>query len=164
MNIAAAHFEEEPNSQNHWLLRETASAGGELIEGRYFLSWATGVNEFRRSHEEFDADYREFVVKTWPAARVFLASCYWRMFFLVLLRQRYRESSISADSPIQNETKQDQAVRMFLMNPSLSQTELANNLRTTEKQLLRMSMLQLAIRESTKSTAYPEQSTTQRKR
>ena len=80
------------------MLRDTAWMGGEFVEGRYFLSWATGVNEFWRSQEDFEADYREFVTRAWPQSQMFLKSRYWMQFFLVLLRHLYRESQVGKSS------------------------------------------------------------------
>jgi hypothetical protein len=138
--------------------------GGEMFEGRYFLSWATGVNEFRRSHREFDADYQEFVTNTWPKSMVLLKSTYWRQFFLVLLRDRYRESDIGKSFPIRSETKPEKALRMLLTNPMLKQPELARILNTTEKQLLRMSTLQLAFQELSRNFDQPPTTKKQPKR
>jgi hypothetical protein len=164
VETTAAHFEEPPHSLNHTLLRETAWMGGEMIEGRYFLSWANGVNEFRRSHREFDADYQNYVIGTWPSSQMFLKSFYWREYFLVLLRQRYRESDVGTLFPIRIESKAEKALRIFLVRPSLEHAELARILKTTEKQLLRMSMLQLAYRELSQNFERPQTTKQQSKR
>jgi hypothetical protein len=147
MNTSADHFDEPPDSPNYALLRDTAWMGGEQVEGRYLLSWATGVNEFRRSNEEFKADYRGHVKKTWPDARKLLRGSYWQRFFLVLLRQQYRESETGRLFPIPHEKPEDTALRTLLINPALKPPELANVLQTAEKQLLHMPELQLAYRE-----------------
>lgn len=162
--LLADSFDEPPGSPNHTGLRESAWMGGELAEGRYYLSWATGVNEFRRSNDEFDADYREFVVRSWPASQSFLKSTYWRKFFLVLLRQRYRESKTGAEFPVPAETTEDRAIRMLMLDPTLTHAEVAASLETTEKQLQRMSTFQLAFRELSWNFVYPERTTKQSKR
>jgi hypothetical protein len=164
LNNIAAHFDEDPSSRNHLLLRETAWMGGEFVEARYLLSWATGVNEFRRSHEEFEAEYQAFVINTWPESQMFLKSRYWRKFFLVLLWHQYRESKIGVANPIQSEAKEDRALRMLMTNPAMSHAELAKALKTTEKQLQRMSSFQLAYRELSWNFVYPEPTTKQPKR
>lgn len=164
MNIAADHFDEDPGSHNHSLLRETAWTGGEFVEGRYFLSWATGANEFRRSHDEFEADYQAFVIKTWSESQMFLKSRYWIKFFLVLLRHRYWETETGKAFPFRSETKQELALRILMTNPSLQQAELAKAIKTTEKQLLRMSHVQIAFHELSCNFVYPERPTKQSKR
>lgn len=163
MAVGADAFDEPPDSPSHTRLRDTAWMGGELTEGRYFLSWATGVNEFRRSHEEFDADYREFVIKTWPESQVFLKSNSWRKFFLVLLRHRYWETEVGKNFPFRSESKHEKALRTLLTNPSLTQPELAKALKTTEKQLLRMPDIQEAFRDLIRNTANSQSTTKQRK-
>lgn len=159
MNRIAAHFDEDPGSHNHSALREILWLEGEYLECRYFLSWATGVNEFRRRQEEFEADYQAYIVNAWPESQMFLKSSYWRRFFLVLLRHQYRDRKVGVAHPIQSEAKEDRALRLLMSNPAMSHAELAKALKTTEKQLLRMSSFQLAFRELSWNFVYPERIT-----
>ena len=48
----AAHFDAPVDSREHWVLRETARDGGDLIEGRYLLGVLIGANLFRVSDNE----------------------------------------------------------------------------------------------------------------
>jgi hypothetical protein len=164
VNSIADDFDEPLDSPGHAAIRDTMWMAYYYFEVMYFLGIAIGVNEFRRSREEVLIHYREFVLKNWPASQVFLKSVYWEEYFLVLLRQFYRDSANGKLYPIRNESKPDRALRTLVSNPSIRQPQLAQVLKTTEKQLLRMSMLQLAFRELSQNFEQPDIPKKQRKR
>jgi hypothetical protein len=150
MSIVADYFDEDPGSPHHTMLRDECWMGGPFHEGRYFLSCATGVNEFRRNNEEFFAGFRSYIESKFPDSTVFLESSYWIEFFIVLLRQCYRESKIGKRYPIREERRDEKALRMLLLQPELQEADLVAAMKTTEKQVRRMSVVQLALREKNK--------------
>jgi hypothetical protein len=142
METLAQHFDLPETSPEHRLLAETAWMGGELVSVRYYLGRLLKRNLFRESHEEVNR-----CLRTWVAQRTSEAGAVlirgpgtWQIPDAILRR----EFEIETNRRPTGRPREIAAVVQFLTTPTISLADLAKKVRTTEKQLKRMSLLNYA--------------------
>jgi hypothetical protein len=143
MESVARDFDLPTDSPQHEMLADTAWMGGPLIGLRFYLGRFIGKNLFRESDgkvEELLVDYFSECTSAagaelmrgldgWPIAEDILRY----RFEQQVGKPAYRARKLTAKMVL--------AVELYLKNPSVSMAQLAKDVKTTEKQLERNSLL-----------------------
>jgi hypothetical protein len=101
----------------------------------------------RTPREAWDPVCRSYLVEHDPDSAWITRSSYFYDFAVLIFRELYRNCELGKLHPTRGESRQERFVREAIRCPKKSLAELASQLRTTEKQLQRNSMLMLALRE-----------------
>jgi hypothetical protein len=142
MDALATAFDAEPNSEEHRRLLESVPLGGAFVEVQYYLGRLLRRNLFRQSYEEVHRRLVSYMrtITSREGARFLADEGDWSL-SAPLLRFRFERDILGSTQRLPREVM---AVEEFLTNPSITLTELARKVGTTEKQLCRMTQLNYA--------------------
>jgi hypothetical protein len=142
MDALARAFDAPLASRDHRVLAESAWMGGYLVSVRYYLGRLLNKNLFRESDAQVEHRIATFIDATTSkeGASLVAQEGSWQL-SEPILRFRY-EAQINGES--KRKPREVAAIEAFLQNPSITLGELARKVGTTEKQLCRMSLLNVA--------------------
>ena len=141
MNRLAEIFDLPESSREHAELAESCSLGGELVSLRYYLGRVLGRNLFRESDTELESHLVAWLTKRTSAAGAKLVRDpqYWAIPAAILRFEFERDTG----RPQRSNPREIAARLALLSKPTMTMRELAQLVGTTEKQLDRMSQLNL---------------------
>jgi hypothetical protein len=144
MEILAEYFDAPPSSREHMILRDECWLGGDLIEVRFYLGRLLKQNLFRESNDDVGRTLIAYLKTTTSAEGAALVADEglhaWQV-VVPVLKYRFESEVEGARKPPPREAA---AIEAFLKNPAIGSQDLARAARTTEKQLNRMTDLNLA--------------------
>ena len=146
MESLARSFDCPVDSREYTDLAESIWLGGSSLTVRFYLGRLLGRNLFRETNAEVEQRLVEYMSSLTSAAggELVRGGQGWGIASEIL---RYRfEMQTKGTSALKR--RSIAAIETFLSNPSLTLAELANELRTTEKQLARISGLTVARKQA----------------
>lgn len=144
MKTYTEFFDAPLSSREHLMLRNEGWLVGARVTVRYYLGRLLGVNLFRKSDAEVTAELTAYIEKTISKTAADLIAVdpmqVW-MLFDPILRNRFESQIERREKPTPREV---QAVEIYLKNIAMTSSELAIQLKTTQKQIDRLSSLRFA--------------------
>jgi len=147
----AENFDLPLSDPRHLYLRDNAWQGSE--EWIYFLSWLENKNHFDLTFAEADARLRAFLLERLPQSAWLIDARSCREIFVLWAKAKYRENAEGQQYPLTTQTKEELAVALFLETPSLTEDTIRQSLETTESQMQRWPLYQLARIEQKRLTS-----------
>lgn len=142
MENLANYFDLPFDSPEHSFLAEEAWIGGELVSVRFYLGRLIRRNLFRLSDTDVEEHLVQYIssVTSTAGGELMRGNQGW-MIASQIVRYRF-ETQAKGSSALK--AKNIAAIEAFLTNPKVTMAQLAVELKTTEKQLARISNLKLA--------------------
>lgn len=136
METLAHAFDQPIESQEHQHLAATAWMGGDLVAVRYWLGRLLRRNFFRESNEVVKQALQDYLVKIGCKKGSRLISDYQAWSPVATLLQHQVETEDR--SPLTKNARLVAVIQAVLTNPELTDSQLAAIVKTTEKQIARM--------------------------